>query len=105
MDIQKLMKQAQEMQQKMNAMQKNISAKIYEGKSGAGMVTIQMSGNGEMKKIALDSSLLNIEEKEMLEDLIIAAHNDAKAKADEDSKHTMSKAFGDLDDLPMGLKF
>lgn len=105
MDIQKLMKQAQEMQKKMNAMQKDISAKIYEGKSGAGMVNIQMSGNGEMKKITLDSSLLNVEEKEMLEDLIIAAHNDAKSKAEEESKYNMTEAFGDLGNLPMGLKF
>ena len=64
-----------------------------------------MSGSGEMIKASLDPSLLKAEEKEMLEDLIVAAHNDAKAKADEDSKNNMSSAFGDLGKLPPGFGF
>ena len=105
MDMQKLMKQAQEMQKKMSDMQKEISSKTYEGKSGAGMVKVFMTGSGEMQKIIIDPSLLNVDEKDMLEDLIIAAHNDAKAKAEDDSKNNMTNAFGDLGNLPMGLMF
>ena len=58
-----------------------------------------------MGRGSLDPSLLKADEKEMLEDLIVAAHNDAKAKADEDSKSNMSNAFGDLGKLPPGFGF
>jgi DNA-binding YbaB/EbfC family protein len=86
MNINQLMKQAQVMQKKMKEMQEEIASKQYVGKSGGGLVTVSMSGSGEMLKVSLDLSLLKVDEKEMLEDLIVAAHNDAKAKADEDSK-------------------
>jgi DNA-binding YbaB/EbfC family protein len=93
------------MQKKMKEMQEEIASKQYIGKSGGGLVTISMSGSGEMLKVSLDPSLLKADEKEMLEDLIVAAHNDAKAKADEDSKSNMSNAFGDLGKLPPGFGF
>jgi DNA-binding YbaB/EbfC family protein len=102
MDINQLMKQAQVMQKEM---QEEIASKQYIGKSGGGLVTVSMSGSGEMLKVSLDLSLLKADEKEMLEDLIVAAHNDAKAKADEDSKSNMSNAFGDLGKLPPGFGF
>ena len=102
MDIKKLMKQAQTMQKKMQQMQEEIARKEFEGKSGGGMVFAVMSGDGEMKKITIDPSLINLDDKEMLEDLIVAAHNDAKAKADEDSKKSMSGALGGL---PPGFNF
>ena len=105
MDINQLMKQAQVMQKKMKEMQEEIASKQYVGKSGGGLVTVSMSGSGEMLKVSLDLSLLKVDEKEMLEDLIVAAHNDAKAKADEDSKSNMSNAFGDLGKLPPGFGF
>jgi DNA-binding YbaB/EbfC family protein len=105
MNINQLMKQAQVMQKKMKEMQEEIASKQYIGKSGGGLVTISMSGSGEMLKVSLDPSLLKADEKEMLEDLIVAAHNDAKAKADEDSKSNMSNAFGDLGKLPPGFGF
>jgi DNA-binding YbaB/EbfC family protein len=105
MNINQLMKQAQEMQGKMKKMQEEIASKEYEGKAGGGLVTVLMSGTGEMLKSSIDPSLLKPEEKEMLEDLIVAAHNDAKAKADEDSKNNMSNAFGDLGKLPAGFGF
>ncbi len=105
MDINQLMKQAQVMQKKMKEMQEEIASKQYIGKSGGGLVTVSMSGSGEMLKVSLDLSLLKADEKEMLEDLIVAAHNDAKAKADEDSKSNMSNAFGDLGKLPPGFGF
>lgn len=105
MDINQLMKQAQAMQGKMKEMQKEIATKTYEGKSGGGLVSVVMSGEGKMNNVSIDPSLLKESEKEMLEDLIVAAHNDAKTKAEEDSKGKMSSAFGDLGNLPPGLKF
>ena len=105
MNINQLMKQAQVMQKKMKEMQEEIASKQYIGKSGGGLVTVSMSGSGEMLKASLDPSLLKADEKEMLEDLIVAAHNDAKAKADEDSKSNMSNAFGDLGKLTPGFGF
>lgn len=104
MNINQLMKQAQSMQKKMKEMQAEIAAKNFEGKAGGGLVAITMSGNGEMKKVAIDPSLLKEDDKEMLEDLIVAAHNEAKSKAEEESKSSMNGAFGDLSGLP-GMNF
>lgn len=103
MNINQLMKQAQVMQKKMKEMQDEIASKTFEGKSGGGLVNVSMSGNGEMQKISLDPSLLKAEDKEILEDLIIAAYNDAKSKADQESKSSMTGAFGNLGN--MGLPF
>ncbi len=105
MNINQLMKQAQAMQSKMKQMQDEIASKQFEGKSGGGLVTITTSGTGEMQKVNIDPSLLKEEEKDMLEDLIIAAHNDAKSKAEEESKSNMNGAFGDMGGLPPGMKF
>lgn len=105
MDISKLMKQAQTMQKKMQEMQEEIAQKEFEGKSGGGLVSVVMSGNGEMRKVNVDSSLMNADEKEMMEDLIVAAYNEAKIKADEESKNNMSGAFGDMGGLPPGMNF
>ena len=82
MNINQLMKQAQVMQKKMKELQEEIAKKEFEGKSGGGIVSVKMSGNGEMHKISIDPSLLKPDDKEILEDLIIAAYNDAKAKAE-----------------------
>jgi DNA-binding YbaB/EbfC family protein len=103
MNIQKMMKQAQQMQQKMVQMQEELSAREFEGKAGGGMVTIIVSGKGEMRKASIDDSLLNVEEKEMLEDLIVAAFNDAKAKADATAQDEMSKLTGGMG-LPADMK-
>ena len=105
MDISKLMKQAQTMQKKMQEMQEEIAQKEFEGKSGGGLVSVVMSGNGEMRKVNVDSSLMNADEKEMMEDLIVAAYNEAKIKADEESKNNMSGTFGDMGGLPPGMNF
>lgn len=106
MDINQLMKQAQVMQKKMKEMQDAIAKKEFEGKSGGGLVLVSMTGNGEMQKISIDPSLLKAEDKEILEDLIIAAYNDAKMKADQESKNSMTGAFGNLGGLPgMNLPF
>lgn len=106
MNINQLMKQAQTMQKKMKEMQEQIAAQEFEGKAGGGLVIITMTGDGQMRKVAIDESMLKTEEKEILEDLIVAAHNDAKAKADEVSKNSMSSAFGNLGNIPgMNLPF
>jgi DNA-binding YbaB/EbfC family protein len=106
MDINQLMKQAQVMQKKMKDMQEQIAKKEFQGKSGGGLVIVTMTGNGEMQKISIDPSLLKSDDKEILEDLIIAAYNDAKAKADQESKNSMTGAFGNLAGLPgMNLPF
>lgn len=105
MNIQQLMKQAQAMQKKMQEMQTEIASKEFIGKSGGGLVNITMKGDGAMVKISIDNSLINPDDKEMLEDLIVAAYNDAKSKADEDSKSNMTSTFGNLGNLPGGLKF
>ena len=105
MDINKLRKQAQTMQKKMQSMQEEIAKKDFEGKSGGGLVTITMSGSGQMRKVNIDPTLIVADDKEVLEDLIIAAYNEAKAKADEESKNSMSGAVGNLGGLPPGLNF
>ncbi len=103
MNINQLMKQAQNMQKKMKEMQAEVAKRTFEGKSGGGLVNIIMSGAGEMHKISIDPSLLKPEESEILEDLIVAAYNDVKSKADQESKNTMTGAFGNLGN--MGLPF
>lgn len=105
MDIKKLMQQAQNMQKKMQEMQEEIAKKEFEGKSGGGLVSIIMTGNGEMQKVNIDRSLMKEDEKETLEDLIVAAYNEAKIKADEESKNNMSGALGDIGGLPRGFNF
>ncbi len=106
MDINQLMKQAADMQKKMQEMQETQAKTEYDGASGGGMVKITMSGDGNMKKITLDKSLINADEKEMLEDLIIAAFNDAKKKAEEASGDKMSSLLGPLaGKMPGDIKF
>ena len=104
MNINQLMKQAQSMQKKMKEMQEEIASKEFEGKAGGGLISVVMSGAGEMRKVSIDPSLIQSNDKEMLEDLIVAAHNEAKTKADEESKNNMSGAFGVMGGLP-GMNF
>ena len=98
-----LMKQAQEMQTKMAEIQARLEATDTEGVAGAGMVRVTLSGRGDMRGITIDPKLADPAEMEMLEDLIVAAHRDAKAKSDALSQAEMSKATGGLN-LPAGLK-
>ena len=101
-NINQLMKQAQEMQKKMAESQKEMETKEYEGKAGGEMVKVIMNGKGELKSIKIDQTIVDPEEVEMLEDLIVAAINAAKLKVEEDSKNSMSDMFGGS--LPPGLK-
>ncbi len=103
MNLQKMMKQAQEMQSKMAQMQEELESREFEGASGAGMVKVTLTGKGAMTKLSIDASLMNADEKDMLEDLIIAAHNDAKTKADDGAADEMKKLTGGLQ-LPPGMK-
>ena len=103
MNFNQFLKQANQMQQKMQEMQEQSANKEFVGKSGGGLVTITINGRTEMKKVEIDPSLLVPEEKEIFEDLIIAAFNDAKQKADQESQASISNAFGNIP-LPPGFK-
>lgn len=103
MDIKLLMRQAQEMQKKMQKAQDDLANHSYEGFSGAGLVKVMITGAGIAKKIAIDDSLMQKEEKEVLEDLIIAAFNDAKNKMDEGSANSIKAATKGMP-LPPGFK-
>ena len=98
-----LMKQASQMQAKMAEMQAKMEAMEIEGEAGAGMVTVILSGKGEMKKLKIDPKLADPAETEMLEDLVIAAHADAKRKVEAVMAEEMQKATGGLE-LPGGMK-
>lgn len=98
-----LMKQAQQMQEKMAEMQSRVEAASMEGQSGAGRVRVVLSGKGDLKSITLDPALADAEDMEMLQDLIVAAHGDAKRKLDQMMADEMAKATGGLQ-LPGGLK-
>ncbi|MBO6783298.1 MAG: YbaB/EbfC family nucleoid-associated protein [Alphaproteobacteria bacterium] len=97
-----LMKQAQEMQAKMVEMQERLAEMTIDGAAGAGMVTVTLNGKSEMKGIKIDPSLLNADEGEILEDLIVAAHADAKKKAEERMAEEMKEVTGGLN-LPPGM--
>ena len=98
-----MMKKAQEMQKKMQEIQESLANLEVGGTAGGGMVKIIMNCKNEVKKIELDPSIIKEEEKQMMEDLIVAALNDAKTKAEEKSKEEMAKLTGDLG-LPPGMK-
>ncbi|MFC0387299.1 YbaB/EbfC family nucleoid-associated protein [Muricoccus vinaceus] len=97
-----MLKQAQQMQSKMAEMQATLEAATMEGQAGAGMVRVTLSGKGDLKGIAIDPSLLVAEEREVLEDLVIAAHADAKAKVEAMMAEEMSKATSSLNIPGMG---
>lgn len=102
-DIMGLMKQAKEMQEKMQLAQAEVADLTVEGRSGGGVVSISLAGGGNMKGISIDPSLIQSDEAEILEDLIIAAYHDAKAKLDQAQADKMKHAFGDMQ-LPPGMK-
>jgi DNA-binding YbaB/EbfC family protein len=103
-DIMGLMKQAKEMQAKMEAAQAQVADTQATGRSGGGLVTVTLAGGGNMTALTLDPTLMGgAEDKEMLEDLIIAAYQDAKVKLDQAAEATMKSAMGDIS-LPPGMK-
>jgi len=97
-----MLKSAQQMQTKMAEMQARMEAAEVEGQSGAGMVKVTLSGKGDLKRLSIDPALMVPEDREMLEDLIIAAHADAKQKAEAIAAEEMQKATAGLN-IPGGL--
>jgi DNA-binding YbaB/EbfC family protein len=103
MNIAGMMKQVQEMQGKMAAMQEGLAQVEVSGQSGGGMVVATMNGKGELKKIKLDPKIIDPADVEMLEDLIVAACADAKAKAEAHVASETEKMMGGIK-LPPGVK-
>ena len=98
-----IMKQAQQMQEKMQQVQEEIAKTEVVGESGAGMVKVTLNGAHNCRRLEIDPSLLNEDEKEMLEDLIAAAFNDAARRIDEMQQEKMAQVSGGLQ-LPPGFK-
>ena len=102
-DMLGLMKQAQQMQARMADLQNELETIEVEGQSGGGMVTVTLTAKGAMKTLRIDPSLVKADEAEILEDLVVAAHADARAKADRLMEEKMKALTGGLP-LPPGLK-
>ena len=98
----KMMKQAQEMQAKMGEMQAALEAVEIDGASGGGLVTATLTGKGELRRLKIDPALVDPSDIEVLEDLVIAAVNDAKRKVEANAAEEMKKVTGALQ-LPPGL--
>ena len=98
-----LMKQAAELKSKMEAMQAELDQIEVEGISGGGLVTVKLSGKGEMKGVTIDDTLMQPSEKELVADLIVAAHADARRKAETLLQEKMKSVAGGLP-LPPGMK-
>jgi len=95
-DFLKMMKQASELKSKMEAMQAEMDQTIVDGSSGGGLVTVSMSAKGELKSVKIDPSVLKPDEAEIVEDLIVAAHTDARRKADALMQDKMKEMAGGL---------
>jgi hypothetical protein len=102
MDMREILEQAKEMQQKATDMQRAMADVEVEGVAGGGMVRAVLSGSGVLKNIVIDPSLFSEGEREILEDLIIAAHSDAKAKLEQRMADEMKQLAGKFG-LPPGL--
>ena len=98
-----LMKQAGQMQAKMQEMQAELDRIEVQGTAGGGLVTVTLSAKGELKGVKLDPSLLKPDEKEIVEDLLVAAHADARRKAEDVMQDKMKTLTGGLA-LPPGMK-
>ena len=98
-----LMKQATQLQTKMQEMQAELDQITVEGVAGGGMVAVTLSAKGDLKGVRIDPSLIKPEEKEIIEDLIVAAHADARRKAETLLQEKMKSLTGGLP-LPPGLK-
>jgi DNA-binding YbaB/EbfC family protein len=97
-----MMKQAAQLQSKMKAMQDELDHVEVEGMSGAGMVSVRMTAKMEVKGITVDPSLMKVDEREILEDLLVTAFNDARRKAEAAMQEKMQSLTGGLG-LPPGL--
>ncbi len=102
-DMLGLMKQAQAMQEKIQAMQAEMERLEVEGQSGGGMVRVTLSAKGQLRNVTIDDQLLKQEEKQILEDLIVTAHEDARKKAERLMEEKMQGMTAGLA-LPPGMK-
>lgn len=98
-----MLKQAQQMQSRMQEMQAKLEATEVEGAAGGGMVKVRLTGKGDLRRVTIDPSLMNGEEREVLEDLLVAAHADAKQKVEATMAEEMQKATAGMS-LPPGMK-
>ena len=99
-DISQIMRQAQQMQAKINEAQKKLEAMEVDGSSGGGMVKLRITGKNALVSISIDPSLLVADEREILEDLIKAAHDDARRKLEDSQNEEMKGLSGGLGILP-----
>jgi nucleoid-associated protein EbfC len=99
-----MMKQAQKLQEKMGELQEQLGQAELVGSSGGGMVQVTLSGKGDLRRLKIDPSLVDPEEVEVLEDLIVAAFNDGKAKLEAHVAERMAEVTGGLQ-LPPGMQF
>jgi len=102
-DFMGMMKRAEELQQKMQAMQEEAGRATVEGRSGGGLVTVTLNGKGEMQGLKIDPSLFKEDSAEILEDLIVTAHNEAKGRAEQMMHQKMAELTQGLP-LPPGMK-
>ena len=103
MDFLGMMKKAEELQKNMQQMQEQLGQATVEGSSGGGLVSVTLSGKGEMKGLRIDPSLFKEDDVEVLEDLIVTAHNEAKQKSEQMMQAKMAEATAGLP-LPPGMK-
>jgi nucleoid-associated protein EbfC len=102
-NIGEMMKQVQEMQAKMQEVQAKLEALTVEGRAGGGLVSMQLNGKGMLRSVSIDPSLLSASEKEILEDLLVAAHAEARTRMEEAVGREMQSVTGGLA-LPPGFK-
>lgn len=98
-----MLKQAQQMQTRMAEMQAKLESTEVEGSAGAGMVKVTLTGKSELRRVTIDPALMVAEEREVLEDLLVAAHADAKQKVEATMAAEMQKATAGIS-LPPGMK-
>jgi nucleoid-associated protein EbfC len=103
MDFMGMMKQAAELKSKMEAMQAELDQIEVEGTAGGGMVTVKLTAKGELKAVTIDPSLMKPDDKEVVEDLVVAAHAEARRKAETLLQEKMTSLTGGFP-LPPGLK-
>ena len=102
-DFMGVMQQVKDLQERMQKLQAELETIEVTGTSGGGLVSVTLSAKGAMRKLAIDASLMKAEEKEILEDLVVAAHGDARAKAERLMEEKARELTGGLP-LPPGMK-
>jgi DNA-binding YbaB/EbfC family protein len=102
-DLMGMMKQVKDMQERMQRLQEELGAIEVQGSAGGGLVSVTLTGKGDMKRVRIDPSLMKPEEAEIVEDLVVAAVSDAKAKVEAQLQEKMAEVTGGLP-LPPGMK-